>query len=564
MIRPPWRRWTLRTRMVVAVVALAGVALLITDFVAATTLRHTLAQQLDEDVRELNRFGGGGPWPGGFGNRPPTGPDATRTPSGPGTGQPGPAATASPPPATARPTPTAPAGAPTTANDVVCEGRFGAGGGGALPPGQGDTIVSFYDAEGQFICRLSNGIKAPDGPQLTLAQLKENAHVGAGRDAGKVFTVASPSGQDFRVTVSRSSQDGRYRVSAISLDRLQNTANLVLLVVLAVGGLVLLGLGFAAYSVVRIGLRPLTNMEHAAAQIAGGDLTARVPDPDPHTEPGRLGLALNTMLGRIEAAVTARAASEQRLRQFLADASHELRTPLTSIRGFAELYRRGGSPPGPELDETMSRIEQEAARMGLLVEDLLLLAALDEERPLQQSRVDLLSVAADTVRDAHVRTPGRTVELAGFEPVTVQGDEHRLRQVVTNLVANALQHTTPDARVTLRVSHRGGEPADEVFELPLARDIGPVVASVGAELDPDVPVAVVEVEDTGPGVPPEHAARIFERLYRADPHRARSHGGAGLGLAIASAIVKAHGGRIELATSPGVGSTFRVLLPLAG
>ncbi|GAB4056175.1 sensor histidine kinase [Catellatospora paridis] len=569
MIRPPWRRWTLRTRMVVAVVALAGVALLITDFVAATTLRHYLAQQLDEDVRELNRFGSG-PWPGGFGNRPPAGPDAIRTPSGPGTGQPGPTATASPlPAATAQPapSPTVPVGASTTANDVICEGRFGAAGGGALPPGQGDTIVSFYDAEGRFVCRVSNGIKAAEGPQLTFAQLQENAHVGTGRDAGKVFTAAGPSGQDFRVTVSRTqdgrTQDGRYRVSAIALDRVQNTANLVLLVVLAVGGLVLLGLGFAAYSVVRIGLRPLTNMEHAAAQIAGGDLTARVPDPDPHTEPGRLGLALNTMLGRIEAAVTARAASEQRLRQFLADASHELRTPLTSIRGFAELYRRGGAPPGPELDEAMSRIEQEAGRMGLLVEDLLLLAALDEERPLQQSRVDLLAVAADTVRDAHVRTPGRTVELAGFEPVGVLGDEHRLRQVATNLVANALQHTPADARVTLRVSHRGGEAADEPFELPVARDSGPVVAAVGADLDPDLPVAVLEVEDTGPGVPPEHAARIFERLYRADPHRARSHGGAGLGLAIASAIVKAHGGRIELSTSPGVGSTFRVLLPLA-
>ncbi|GAA2388498.1 hypothetical protein Cme02nite_23550 [Catellatospora methionotrophica] len=576
MIRPPWRRWTLRTRMVVAVVALAGVALLITDFVAATTLRHFLAQQLDEDVRQLNRFGGGGPWPGGFGNRPQ--PDASRPGSGsgrsgpsatapaqPGTGtQPSPSATALPDrTATAQPSPTAtaPTGPSAAANQPPCEGRQNTAGFGGLPPGQGDTIVIYYTAQGREICYLSSGITPTEGPQLTLAQIEANAQATGREPPTRLFTATAASGQDFRVTVSRS-QDGRYRVSAISMDRVENTANLVLLLGLGVGALVLLGLGFAAYSVVRIGLRPLTNMEHAAAQIAGGDLTARVPSPDPHTEPGRLGLALNTMLSRIEAAVTARAASEQRLRQFLADASHELRTPLTSIRGFAELYRRGGAPPGPELDETMSRIEQEAARMGLLVEDLLLLAALDEERPLQPSRVDLLSVAADTVRDAHVRTPGRTVELAGFEPVTVQGDEHRLRQVVTNLVANALQHTLPDTRVTLRVSHRGGDPAEEMFELPLARVVGPVVAAVGAELDPDLPVAVIEVEDTGPGVPPEHAARIFERLYRADPHRARSHGGAGLGLAIASAIVKAHGGRIELATSPGVGSTFRVLLPL--
>ncbi|MEU8000527.1 HAMP domain-containing sensor histidine kinase [Catellatospora sp. NPDC049111] len=554
MIRPPWRRWTLRTRMVVAVVALAGVALLVTDFVAATTLRHYLAQQLDEDLRRLPiAWGQGRGNPSGWGSAPsqqPGRPAATPTP------QPSPSNSASP----SGQTPTA---------KVVCETPE-TGTNRGVPPVGDDAAGLLYSADGRLQRCATNGIALADLPVLTLAQLQDNAGPAIGREPGKPFpaentkapfTVENTSGQKFRVVVNRTF-DGEFRVGAISLDRVAATANLMLLIGLGVGALVLLVLGFAAYTVVRIGLRPLTNMEHAAAQIAGGDLTARVPDPDPHTEPGRLGLALNTMLSRIEAAVTARAASEQRLRQFLADASHELRTPLTSIRGFAELYRRGGAPPGAELDETMSRIEQEAARMGLLVEDLLLLAALDEERPLQQSRVDLLAVAADTVRDAHVRTPGRNVELAGFEPVSVQGDEHRLRQVVTNLVANALQHTPPDARVTLRVSHRGGEPADEVFELPMARDSGPVVAAVGADLGPDLPVAVIEVEDSGPGVPPEHAARIFERLYRADPHRARSHGGAGLGLAIASAIVKAHGGRIELATSPGVGSTFRVLLPL--
>ncbi|GAA1659307.1 sensor histidine kinase [Catellatospora bangladeshensis] len=537
MIRPPWRRWTLRTRMVVAVVALAGVALLITDFVAATTLRHYLVQRLDEDVLRLSGpRGNGGNW---FGSGQPAQPGTVPQPS-----------------ASAAPSATAPA-------EVVCSwpefatGRFGA------PPGPTDAILLTYDAAGDVISCNSSDISYTERPRLTFDEIKAHADTKPG--PGRPFSASSLSGQEFRVAVSRAPEErgGGYRVSAISTARDDTTANLMLMIVLGVGAAVLLVLGFVAYSVVRVGLRPLTNMEHAAAQIAGGDLTARVPDPDPHTEPGRLGLALNTMLSRIEAAVTARAASEQRLRQFLADASHELRTPLTSIRGFAELYRRGGAPPGPELDETMSRIEQEAGRMGLLVEDLLLLAALDEERPLQQSRVDLLAVAADTVRDAHVRNPQRTVELAGFEPVCVLGDEHRLRQVATNLVANALQHTPADARVTLRISHRGGEPADEPFELPVARDSGPVVAAVGAELDPELPVAVVEVSDTGPGVPPEHASRIFERLYRADPHRARSHGGAGLGLAIASAIVKAHGGRIELATAPGAGSTFRVLLPLA-
>jgi two-component system OmpR family sensor kinase len=259
------------------------------------------------------------------------------------------------------------------------------------------------------------------------------------------------------------------------------------------------------------------------------------------------------MLGRVEAAVAARTTSEHKLRQFLADVSHELRTPLTSIRGFAELYRRGGAPSGPQLDETMSRIEAEAARMGLLVEDLLQLAALDEGPPLRRAPVDLLEIAADTIRDAHVRNPSRKVELATFEPVTVNGDEHQLRQLAANLIGNALQHTPATARVTVRVTVSStphpGTPRDAAN------------AAVGT-LPTTATIAVVEVADTGPGIAPEHAEHIFERLYRAEPSRSRVHGGAGLGLAIAASIVKAHHGRIELCTRPGSGATFRILLPM--
>lgn len=393
-----------------------------------------------------------------------------------------------------------------------------------FPKGVGDAaIFLLYDAQGNLVPGPRN-IDASDGPYLgTFDELKSHA-------GGPAFTASNlDSGEDFRVRVGQTPR-GELAVAAISLDRVDSTVNQLTAIGAGAGLLVLAGLGLASYYLVGLGLRPLTRMQEAAAAIADGDLTRRVPDTDPHTETGRLGIALNTMLGRIESAVDARVASEQRLRQFLADASHELRTPLTSIRGFAELYRRGGTPPGPVLDETMSRIEDEAARMGLLVEDLLLLAALDEERPLVRSEVDLLAVAADTVRDAHARSPHRTITLADFEPVTVSGDEHRLRQVTTNLVTNALQHTPPSASVTLRVTTSDN-------------------------------AAVLEVSDTGPGVPEEHAAHIFERLYRADPHRSRSRGGAGLGLAIANSIVKAHGGRIELANSPGSGATFRVLLP---
>ncbi|GII26044.1 hypothetical protein Pme01_56410 [Planosporangium mesophilum] len=267
------------------------------------------------------------------------------------------------------------------------------------------------------------------------------------------------------------------------------------------------------------------------------------------------GLVL--LLIALAAALAHRTASERRLRQLLADASHELRTPLTSIQGFAELYRRGGAPPGPVLDEAMRRIEAEVGRMRLLVNDLLLLASLDEERPLQRHPVDLLAVAADAVRDAHVRVPSRFVHLAAlddardtFEPVTVSGDEPRIRQVVNNLVTNALRYTPEHAAVTVRVGRSGDVPAD-----------GDPVAAVGAAPVMDGSAAVVEVVDTGPGMGTDAARHVFERLYRVDLGRSGRDGGAGLGLAIVAAIVRAHGGRVELYTRPGAGARFRVLLP---
>ncbi|GAA4602890.1 two-component system OmpR family sensor kinase [Actinoplanes octamycinicus] len=364
----------------------------------------------------------------------------------------------------------------------------------------------------------------------------------AARAAEKLpYTVSSPDGTDWRVIALPVGSTGGYALFGSSLDEVRQTTDQLMLIDGGVLLLILALLGLGAAYVVRIGLRPLTEMEQAATEISGGDLSLRVPGAGPHTEPGRLGLALNSMLSRIETEVAERSAAEQRLRQFVADASHELRTPLTSIRGFAELYRRGGAPPGPLLDETMSRIEAEAGRMGVLVEDLLMLARLDRQRTLDLRRVDLLEIAADTIRDAHARVPGRQVLLAGlsddedtFEPATVLGDDHGLRQVVTNLVANALNHTPDRTRVTVRVGQAGES-------------------------------AVLEVEDDGPGVAPEHAPRIFERLYRADPSRNRATGGgSGLGLAIVATIVHGHGGAIELRETPGGGATFRVLLPSVG
>jgi two-component system OmpR family sensor kinase len=411
----------------------------------------------------------------------------------------------------------------------------------------GGSWVYLYAADGTR--RYTSPSNAGGEPLLgSFATLKTRA-------GGRPFTVDGTDGA-WRVKVIAVGQE--YAVHAVSLHAIEVTEQTLILIDAAVTALVLLLIAFAAASVVRIGLRPLTSMEEIATEIAGGNLSRRVPDTDPHTESGRLGTALNTMLVRIEAALAARTASEQRLRQFLADASHELRTPLTSIQGFAELYRRGGAPPGPALNEAMGRIEAEVGRMRLLVNDLLLLARLDEERPLERHPVDLLAVAADAIRDAHVRVPSRFVQLAAlgndretFEAVTVPGDEPRIRQVVTNLLANALQHTPDDAAVAVRVGRStdappGADPA----------------AVVGADLPARERAAVIEVADTGPGMDPDDARRAFERLYRADPSRSRRHGGAGLGLAIVGAIVQAHGGRVELYTAAGAGARFRVLLPV--
>jgi two-component system OmpR family sensor kinase len=289
--------------------------------------------------------------------------------------------------------------------------------------------------------------------------------------------------------------------------------------------------GLLTMWVVRVGLRPLDQKATTAGANASGDLSQRVEHADDRTEVGRLGAALNTMLGHIEQAFAARTASEQRLRRFVADASHELRTPLTSIRGYAELFRRGAAERPDDLATAMRRIEDESARMSVLVDDLLLLARLDQGRPLEREEVDLVALASDAVDDARAVSPDRPITFETNGPVTVTGDEARLRQVTANLLTNARAHTPEGTRVHVRVRS----------------------TPEGAE---------IEVADDGPGLAPDEAARVFERFYRADPARTRSRGGSsGLGLSIVAAIASAHGGRATLDTAPGQGATFRVALP---
>ncbi|MGH3929037.1 MAG: sensor histidine kinase, partial [Pseudonocardiaceae bacterium] len=287
-------------------------------------------------------------------------------------------------------------------------------------------------------------------------------------------------------------------------------------------------------------------IEQTAVAIADGDLDRRIADIDPRTEAGRLGAALNTMLGQISSALREREDSAASLRQFVADASHELRTPLTSIRGFAELCGRPDIGAA-EVTRGLQRIEAEAKRMGVLVDDLLLLAHLDARRPLQLTQVDLLVLVVDAVDDARARDPGRPVTLSGdVRSLIVDGDESRLRQVLANLINNAAIHTAPSTavHVTLRP---GASPL-------------PLVAAAGAQPRPG-DRAELEVRDFGPGMDSSHAAHVFDRFYRADVGRARANGGSGLGLSIAAAIIAAHGGRIELRTAPDSGASFRIVLP---
>jgi two-component system, OmpR family, sensor kinase len=356
-------------------------------------------------------------------------------------------------------------------------------------------------------------------------------HATAGQDRVSYFTVPATKGNGrYRVRASTDPGDGKLiLVVASSLAGVDGTLHRLLLVEALVtlgvlGGIALLGLW-----VIRVGLRPLTEIGATAATIAAGDLSHRVAREDERTEVGRLGLALNAMLAQIESAFKAREASEQKLRRFIADASHELRTPLAAVRAYAELFARGAAERPDDLERSMVGITRESKRMSLLVEDLLLLARLDEGRPLEQRPVALNDVVAESVETARMLEPERRIS-SRLDDVTVLGDGNRLRQVVDNLLANVRAHADPDATV----------------DVTLARVDG---------------VARLSVADSGPGLTPEQAEHVFERFYRADPSRARTAGGAGLGLSIVAAVTEAHGGRVYAASRPDGGATFSIELP---
>jgi two-component system OmpR family sensor kinase len=388
-----------------------------------------------------------------------------------------------------------------------------------------------FELQSQFgdVTRRPTGVTStPDLPELAVDDPRVTS--------GEPFTVPSESGPlKWRFVAGRVTGANATFAVGIPLSTVNHTIARLLVTSAAIGTLALLGSIVLAWYAVRRAFRPLSRIEDTAAAIATGDLTQRIPVRQADDEVTSLSESLNVMLTRIESSFAVREASEERMRQFVADASHELRTPLATVRGYAELYRQGAVRDPEAVAGAMERIEAESTRMSGLVEDLLTLARIDDAPVVEMSSVDLTVLAADAVADARVRAPERRIQLLGLDgpvaPTSVRGSESRLRQVVTNLVANALHHT-PDGT--------------------------PVEVAVGYDADG----VALEVRDHGPGVPEQVATKVFERFYRADPSRGRTGGGgSGLGLAIVAAIVAQHSGRVGVAQTPGGGATFVVRLP---
>lgn len=404
--------------------------------------------------------------------------------------------------------------------------------------GRSLAIVRFNRA-GNVTLALPSGFADTPDPLPALP-----AYPGGVPDAalGHITELPSVDGSMRYRVVLTSARLGATIALAAPLTGVEAATSALVRVLLVVGALTIAGILLLAWFVVRRGLLPLERIAATAEHIAGGDLTHRAGVPHDDTEVGRLGTAFDTMLDQIQgafieqqAALAAKERSEDRLRRFAADASHELRTPITSIRGYAELYRAGGLGDPDALRVAMDRIGTESRRMGALVDDLLLLARLDQGRPLRSDAVDLSRICTDAATDLRATDPTRPVVAAVDPGVLVTGDDDRLRQVVGNLLGNVRVHA----------------PAGTPVEVLLRADAA-------------MRVAELRVVDHGPGIPPEHAARIFDRFYRADPGRSREHGGTGLGLAIVASIVTAQGGRIWHEPTPGGGATFGLELPLAG
>jgi two-component system OmpR family sensor kinase len=470
------RRLSLRARLLLGVFVLAAVGLSVADAATYTSLRSFLLGRVDKSLDaahaqvEHRAFGANGRGPGGGDDRggpPAQGADWYQV---------------------------------RTVSGAVVRGGFLVGGGS--PPRIGTVSLPTQAADG-------------------------------GLERVSYFTVSSQDGGTrYRIRASVDPQSpGDVLLMAASLDDVYGTLHRLLLIELLGTLAALAAIAGVGLWVVRLGLRPLREIEATASTIAAGDLSQRVTRVEPTTEVGRLGRSLNAMLAQIESAFRAREASEQQLRRFVADASHELRTPLTAVRAYAELFARGAADRPADLERAMAGITRESERMSVLVEDLLLLARLDEGRPLEQQPVELGDTVLEAVDAARVVDHEREIDVA-VEPATVIGDADRLRQVIDNLFANVRAHTPPGTQVSVKLRRVGGD-------------------------------AELEVSDDGPGLTDDEAAQVFHRFYRVDTSRSRASGGVGLGLAIAAAVAEAHGGRAAVTATPGGGATFQIAIPLA-
>ncbi|MFD7439780.1 sensor histidine kinase [Streptomyces sp. NPDC059909] len=490
------RRWSLRTRLVVSAVALIAVVAAVIGTVTTLALRSYLYGQKDEQLTALARRAAGPPPDAALAAGPPPPEEQLRFVTGGG----------------------APLG--TVGVEVAADGTLGDG-----------AVSTQQDTDGL-------------GPEVTdhaLSRAEKEALAGVPRDEDP-HTVELPGLGAYRVAYADGGK-GTFLVG-VPLAEVHSTIGTLVVVEVCVTGAGLVAAGLAGGTLVGVALRPLRRVAATATRVSelplhSGEvaLHERVPDAeaDPRTEVGQVGAALNRMLDHVHSALHARQESETRVRQFVADASHELRTPLASIRGYAELTRRGRGreETGPDTRHALGRIEAEATRMTGLVEDLLLLARLDAGRPLSYGSTDLSMLVVDAVSDARAAGQDHVWRLElPDEPVTVRGDGARLHQVLVNLLANARTHTPPGTTVTARVR-------------PLGR--GSSVA--------------VEVQDDGPGIPPGLLPHVFERFARGDASRSRAAGSTGLGLAIVHAVVAAHGGSVGVESVPGR-TVFSVRLPL--
>jgi two-component system, OmpR family, sensor kinase len=406
---------------------------------------------------------------------------------------------------------------------------MGATGSTRIPTGYSLVIM---DAEGRPVLTVDSTVvdDHPDVAPITIDDERVTT--------GQPFTVRSgPGDTPWRVVAGRLSDNQATFALGMPLTSVNQTVQRMVAMATLFGMAAILTAAAMGFYAVRRAFRPLQQIEDTAEAIAGGDLARRIPEHAADDEVASLSRSLNAMLAQIETSFAARQQSEDRMRQFVADASHELRTPLATVRGYAELYRQGAITAPEAMDGAMGRIESEAARMSGLVEDLLTLARLDETPDLATGPLDLTVIAADAVADARVREPDRHISVHGLagriRPVHALGDEAALRQVLVNLLGNAVRHTPPGT---------------------------PIEVAVGATAE----MAVLEVRDHGPGIPRSDASKVFQRFYRGDPSRGRAGGGGnGLGLAIVSALVSHHGGRVGVTETQGGGATFVVQIPRA-